>query len=210
MVPTVLPRRRSLAAAALCLTAACSVLAQVPSQPSGTRPAFTLRSNLPYFFIGGYHLEGAVHFPGHWSAGATVQGISELPEVGRDQFFEVSDDAIGIEWPYAVGAEVMYRLREGDLDRGFFVAGNLGYEGWRAVRNGGSDAERAFGTGFAALDVGYTWYPFPKRRFLLTAEYTAVLLLNDTDRQAVGDETFELRRVAWPRPIPNVLLGWRF
>ena len=211
-----LPIFRYLATAALALLTASPVLAQVqadaPGAPDGSaaKPSFSLRSNLPFFFVGGYHVEGSIHLPGHWTFGLTLQGILELPDVGRDQFFEVSNDAITIEWPYAVGAEVMYRFREGAFDRGFFVAGSLGYEGWRAVRNEDFDLERSFGTGFAALDVGYTWYPFRARHFLITAEYSTVLLLNDTDRQALGDESFELRRVAWPRPIPNLLFGWRF
>ena len=211
MLHTPLPPSRALLWLCATLLAVAPVLAQADDTASGNRPAITLRTNVPYYFVGGYHLEGTVHFPGHWSVGLTVQGISELPEFGRDQFFEVSDGDITIEWPYAVGAEVMYRFRENTFDGGFYAAGSLGYEGWRALRNGGSDAEQNFANAFFAVDFGYTWYPFPKRRFLVAAEYSTVLLLNNTDRQALGDEAFELRRIAWPGLLPSaILLGWRF
>ena len=66
------------AVTALALLTASPVLAQAqpdaPGAPDGSTagPSFSLRSNLPFFFVGGYHVEASVHLPGHWTFGLTL------------------------------------------------------------------------------------------------------------------------------------------
>ena len=197
-----------LAACLSCLPLLSS--AQGDSAGIPDRPAFTIKANVPYYFIGGYHVEPSVHFRGHWSVSATVQGIAEIPDFARDQFFDVSDDAIAVEWPYAIGAEVMYRLREGAYDGGFFVTAGLGYEGWRIRHDAEPVPEETLTNAFAAVDLGYTWYPFKRQRFHGTVQYPLIWLLNNTDRRAIGGDTYELQTVVPPGLLPNILFGWRF
>ncbi|MEL7159974.1 MAG: hypothetical protein AAFN92_04390 [Bacteroidota bacterium] len=162
--------------------------------------------NPSYFVLGGYYVNPVYHFPQRWSVGATFQGGFELPDFARDQFFEVPDGDVTVDWTYAVGLDVRYRFSQGAYDKGFFVAAALGYEGWE-IRG----AETAtLENWFLSFGAGYNWFPTRNDRLHLGLQYNFIFLLNNTDERNLDDGVFNLRPVVPPGWAPLIIVGWRF
>ncbi|MEO0471227.1 MAG: hypothetical protein AAF206_16480 [Bacteroidota bacterium] len=178
--------------------------AQEKALPLGGR--VTLGSNPVYWVLGGYHIKPSYHFPQKWSVGLTLQGGFILPDFARDQFFSHKNDSITVDWRYAIGIELKYRFTKASFDKGLYTAINLGYEGWTVE----AEENEAFDNWFSSLDVGYNWYPFAKKRLHFGAQYTLIVILNNTNEQRAGDSPFNIRRLVPPSLAPSLFIGWRF
>lgn len=171
-----------------------------------SKASISLTANPAYFVLGGYHIKSSYHFPKRWSIGLTIQGGFELPEIARDQFFNVTNEAIAVEWAYAIGAELKYRFSDASFDKGLVSVIGLGYEGWKVYLQDTDEFENWF----LGIDLGYNWYPFGKQRFHVGVNYSLIFILNNTDARSVGGNSYNLKRIVLPNYIPSILIGWRF
>ena len=167
----------------------------------------SLVTNPAYFILGGYHIKPSWHFPQNWSVGITAQGGFELPGFARDQFFEISSDAIDVDWDYAVGVALKYRFSAAPYDKGLYTSASLGYEAWTILA---TETQSTFENWFASIDLGYNWYPLRKQRLHLGLAYTLIFILNNTDEQSIASEQYRLRSLVPPTFAPSIFLGWRF
>ena len=190
------------------LLSSTTIFAQQTSS-NDDRPSFGVNVNPAYFVLGGYSVRGIYHLPKKWSFGLNVEGGFELPDDFRDSFFN-DNEAVDVDWDYAVGLEARYRFSDASFDKGFYAFGTLGYEGW-TVNEISSDAEVSFDNWFSSVGVGFNWYPFKKKNFNLGLSYNVIFILNNTDDQTVGNTTFNIESVIPPSLVPsNIHIGWRF
>ncbi|MEM7658508.1 MAG: hypothetical protein AAF399_20450 [Bacteroidota bacterium] len=166
----------------------------------------SILANPSYFVLGGYHISPMYHFPQRWSVGLTAQGGFQLPEFVRDDFFQHQIEDLAIDWAYAIGVEVNYRFSRASFDKGFYVNGSVGYEGWRATEAANSDEFRNW---FTSISLGYNWFPFRRDRLHLGLRYSLIFLLNNTEPRDLGNGTYQLRRIVPPSIAPSVFIGWR-
>ncbi|MEM6841677.1 MAG: hypothetical protein AAF632_05595 [Bacteroidota bacterium] len=181
-----------------------SLQAQENEEPNAS---FTITANPSFFVLGGYSVKGLYHLPQRWSFGVALEANFELPDFARDQFFENNGD-ITVDWDYLVGVEARYRFTDSNVDKGFYVLGTLGYEGWTISDQ--MEAEDTFDNWYSSIGVGYNWYPFKKPKFHVGASYNVVFILNNTNDRTVGQSEFNIRPVVPPSFAPTIYLGWRF
>ncbi len=163
--------------------------------------------NPSFFVLGGYSVKGFYHLPKRWSFGVAAEAGFELPDFARDQFFDNAED-LTIHWDYLLGVEARYRFHDAQLDKGFYIQGTLGIEGWTATDVNGSEDQ--FDNWYSSLGVGYNWYPFKKPKFHLGASYNVVFILNNTDTRTAGTQEYSINSVVPPNFAPTIYLGWRF
>ena len=123
----------------------------------------------------------------------------------RDQFFENNEDTT-VDWGFLVGVEARYRFTDSAIDKGLFLQGTFGFEGWTITND--DQAQDDFDNWYTSLGVGYNWYPFKKPHFHLGASYNVVFILNNTDERSVGDSNYNIRPVVPPSLIPTIFLGF--
>ena len=104
-----------------------------PSDSDTDKGSFSITVNPAFYVLGGYSAKGYYHLPRKWSLGIAAEASFELPDFSRDQFFDNNED-IDVHWDYLVGIELRYRFNDGNVDRGFYLLGTLGYEGWTIAR----------------------------------------------------------------------------
>ena len=189
-----------------CLILFITSLAQARAQEEA-RPHYSVTVNPSFFALGGYSLKAYHHRPSRWSFGIAAEAGFELPEFARDQFFENNED-IDVEWDFLWGVEARYRLNKESFDKGFFLVGTFGFEGWTVESESGVNDE--FDNWYASLGIGYLWYPFKKDNFHLGASYNIVFILNNTEERTVGTSRYNIRSVVPPSFSPNLIVGWRF
>jgi len=168
---------------------------------------FSATINPSFYILGGYSIKGFYHLLKRWSFGMAAEASFELPDFARDQFFDNAEDLI-IDWDYLLGLEARYRFQDGYLDRGFYILGTIGIEGWTVMDVDG--AEDQFDNWYSSLGVGYNWYPLKKPNFHLGVSYNIVFILNNTDTRRVGPATYNINAVVPPNLAPTIFLGWRF
>jgi len=190
---------------ALCLLAKTPVDAQ--DRNNLEKGSFSATVNPSFYILGGYSIKGFYHLPKKWSFGLAAEANFELPDFARDQFFK-NDEDITVDWDYLIGVEGRYRFTDNHIDKGFYVFGSLGYEGWTIRDNDGNKDE--FDNWYSSLGIGYNWYPFKKPNFHLGASYNVVFILNNTEERTVGQAQYNLRPVVPPSFAPTIYLGWRF
>ena len=171
------------------------------------RASFAVTANPSYYFLGGYSVKANYILPKKWSFAVAAEANFELPDFARDQFFD-NDEDITVDWDYLIGIEARYRFTDSHIDKGLFLLGTFGYEGWTITNDAGLEDE--FDNWYASLGIGYNWYPFKKPNFHLGASYNVVFILNNTDDRSLGESTYNIRRVVPPSVIPTVFIGWRF
>ena len=192
----------------IALFSAVTSFAQNTDQ-SQTKSSLGVNVNPAYFVLGGYSLRGIYHMPKRWSFSVNIEGGLELPDDFRDAFFE-DNEAVDVDWDYAIGLEARYRLNKNPFDDGFYVFGTIGFEGW-TVNEIGSEQNRSFDNWFASAGIGYNWYPFEKKNFNLGLSYNIIFILNNTENQTVGNTVYAIDSVVPPSIIPsNIHIGWRF
>ena len=69
----------------------------------------------------------------------------------RDQFFENNED-ITVDWDFLVGVEARYRFTDSAIDKGLFLQGTFGFEGWTITND--DQAQDDFDNWYASLGVG--------------------------------------------------------
>lgn len=168
---------------------------------------FSVTVNPSFYILGGYSVKGFYHLPKRWSFGIAAEANFELPDFARDQFFDNAED-LTIDWDYLLGVEARYRFHDGPLDKGFYIQGTLGIEGWTA--SDVNSAEDQFDNWYSSIGVGYNWYPFKKPNFHLGLSYNVVFILNNTDTRLVGSTEYNINGVVPPNFAPTIYLGWRF
>lgn len=176
-------------------------------QPETERGSFSVTVNPVFYLLGGYSVKGFYHLPKKWSFGLAAEANFELPDIARDQFFDNNGD-ITVDWDYLVGVDVRYRFTDSHVDRGFYVLGTVGYEGWTI--NDDTGQEDSFDNWYSSIGVGYNWYPFKKPRFHVGASYNVIFILNNTEERVVGDSRYSINGLVPPSFLPTFLLGWRF
>lgn len=172
-----------------------------------TTGSWTITTNPSYFVLGGYSLKGFHHFPKKWSVGLQVEGGFELPDFARDQFFDINDEGT-VDWTFAVGTEVRYRFTKSDIDKGFYLFGTLGYEGWKVL--GVTNSTDEFTNWYSSLGLGYNWYPFKNQRLQIGAAYNLIFILNNTATRPIGEKSYQINNIVPPSFAPNLSVGWRF
>ncbi|MEM7552435.1 MAG: hypothetical protein AAF363_22320 [Bacteroidota bacterium] len=166
--------------------------------------------NPAFYILGGYSVRGYYVLPKKWSVGLQVEAGFELPDDFADAFFD-SSAPIDVDWDYAVSIETRYRFTEASYDKGFFALANIGIEGWTVSEDVDTGASDDFDNWFAALGVGYNWYPFKKKNFNVGATYNVIFLLNNTNTRQAGDTNYSLDSIVPPSLAPsNIYISWRF
>lgn len=187
----------------------CFIPNALPAQAidSPQKGSFSVTVNPSFFVLGGYSIKGLYHLPKRWSFGIAAEANFELPSFARDQFFHTSSN-LKVHWDYLVGIEGRYRFTKSHIDKGFYVLGTLGYEGW-TLRDENANRDE-FDNWYSSIGVGYTGYPFKKPHFHLGASYNLVFILNNTHERTIGSLTYNIRPVVPPSIAPTLYLGWRF
>ncbi|MEM7109772.1 MAG: hypothetical protein AAF519_16215 [Bacteroidota bacterium] len=171
------------------------------------KASFSITANPAYYVLGGYSVKGYYITPNHWSFGVAAEASFELPDFARDQFFDNNED-ITVDWDYLIGVEARYRFTDSQVDKGLFVQGGLGYEGWTVTSTDGAIEE--FDNWYANIGLGYVWYPFKKPNFHLGANYSVVFILNETQERTLGASEYNIRTIVPPSFAPSIFIGWRF
>jgi len=183
------------------------LLSSVAHGQENEKGAFAVTANPSFYILGGYSVKGFYALPKRWTFGIAAEANFELPEFARDQFFENNND-ITVDWDYLVGVEVRYRFTDSHINKGLYLVGTFGYEGWTITNDDGLEDD--FDNWYAAFGVGYNWFPFKKPNFYLGANYNLIFILNETDERRFGDSEYKIRPVVPPSWAPNIYLGWRF
>lgn len=169
--------------------------------------SFSVTANPSFYILGGYSVKGFYHLPQKWSVGLAVEANFELPDFARDQFFQNNGD-ITVNWDYLFGLEGRYRFTDSHIDKGFYVLGTWGYEGWTIRDNDGNEDE--FENWYGSIGLGYNWYFLKKPHFHVGASYNVVFILSNTAERTLGQAEYNIRPVVPPSFAPTIYLGWRF
>lgn len=122
------------------------------------------------FGAGGYSVKGFYHFVNRWSLGLTLEGGLTSFELVRDEYFTNNGD-IDVDWSTLYNLEVRYRLNKKAIDEGFYLDGTIGINSWN-IREMDNNLEENLAHGYLSVGLGYTWYPFKKKRLNITALYS--------------------------------------
>ena len=132
-----------------------------------------------------------------------------------DQMFETYETVrLDINRTLAFNPRYHFVHKKG-VNYGLYTGGLLAYETWtiqsRATTTLGQ--EEAKGNPYAGFNVGYIWYPSLKRkenpRFFIDVYMHFIWKLDETERQVVGDQNYQIRTFAITR-LPTIHLGYRF
>ncbi|MEO1253316.1 MAG: hypothetical protein AAFY41_00335 [Bacteroidota bacterium] len=169
--------------------------------------SYSITVNPAFFALGGYSVKGFYHLPKNWSVGVAFEAGFELPDFARDQFFNSAEE-LTVDWDFLIGTEVRYRFYDGELDKGWYILGTAGFEGWTILDDNGNDDP--FENWYASLGLGCNWYPFKKPNLHLGASYNVVFILNNTNKRIIGANEYNINTVVPPSFAPTIHLGWRF
>ncbi|MEO1049268.1 MAG: hypothetical protein AAFX87_01490 [Bacteroidota bacterium] len=170
---------------------------------------FKVELNPAYYALGGYSIRGFYVAPKQWSYSLQFEAGFDIPDFARDAFFD-DNEAIDVRWDFLVAFETRYRFNKENYDKGFYAQASIGYEGWTVEPVNGT-GEDEFTNWFSSVGIGYTWYPFKKKRFHLGGTYNVIFILNNTDTRTVNEVEYNIQRVIPPSALPtSIYVGWRF
>lgn len=167
-----------------------------------SNPSFSVETNALFWAFSGYSIGGYYYLPNsNFSFGLGIEGLTYENENLIDAVFENGDQLDELQLIYLARGEVRYHFK--DHGEGFYGSLRFGYEEWDLIRG---DDERRVDNGFISPTIGYIWYPWGRKGFLVQPFFTGILIIGEGQETIDGIEV-DLRSFL---PNPGLTIGWKF
>ena len=166
------------------------------------KPSFSVETGALFWAFQGYSISGYYYVPNtKFSVGVGIEGLTYDNEDLMDATFENGDQLDEVQLLYLARGEVRYHFKE--HGEGLYTSLRFGYEEWDVSL--GDDTQRVQ-NGFVSPTIGYIWYPWERKGFLVQPFFTGIFIIGE-GRETVQDLEVDLRSFL---PNPGLTLGWKF
>lgn len=166
------------------------------------KPSFSIETNVLFYGFQGYSIGGYYYLPNsRISLGVGIEGLTYDSDNLMDAAFENGDQLDEVQLLYLARGEVRYHFK--DHKEGLYGSVRFGYEEWDVTL--GNDVGRVQ-NGFVSPTIGYIWYPWGRKGFLVQPFFTGILIIGE-GRETVQDVEVDLRPFL---PNPGLTIGWKF